>query len=194
MKEIKGVTDMTKLYPTETDYIINLVQRGRRIPIKILNYGKEQVFLLATDKRTFHLYGELSGLTDVDLNVVKNNFANGTYSLGYCRALDKFGAEIKVGDTIATGHAIGKVKEIVLDITELLKVHGYDEFKCYLKYDHILKPLVLVEYTHILQRNEYTDINELQHLRKGEIEEDYVNAESLIVLDERVRFNVKSHK
>ena len=185
---------MTKLQPIEIDYIINLVQKGRRIPIKVINYGKEQVFLLATSNEHFHLYGEITGLTDIDLNVIKNNFADGTYSLGYCRALDTFGAEIKVGDMVTTGHAIGKVKEVVLDMTKLLKIHGYDEFKCYLKYDHILKPLVLIEYTHILQRNEYTDINELKHLKKGEVQDDYVNAERVIITNERVRFNVKSHE
>lgn len=176
------------------DYIIELIQRGNVMPIKTLNYGKEQVFIYSKGK-DFYLYGELTGSTLIPKENIINNFLDGTYSLGYCRALDRYNVEIKEGDKVAsTGGIVGIVEKVILDIAELYKIRtGETEYKTFYKYNHIVKPLVIVKPTHIVQHNEYTGMRELLHV-ENTVENEQYECFDLVKLPKDVVFNVKSHK
>lgn len=178
------------------DYIIGLIQRGNVMPIKILNYGKEQVFLINKNKE-FYLYGELTGLTLIPKENIINNFLDGTYSLGYCRALDKYNMEIKEGDRVAsTSGIIGIVEKVILDVAELYKIKtGETDFKTFYKYHNIVKPLIIIKPTHRVQHNKYTGVRELLHIENTNIAEvSQYECFDLIKLPKEVLFNVKSHE
>ena len=175
------------------DYIIELIQRGNVMPIKTLNYGKEQVFIYSR-KNDFFLYGELTGSTLIPKENIINNFLDGTYSLGYCRALDKYNMEIKEGDRVGYTKGIGIVQKVILDVKELYKLRtGETDFKIYYKYDNIVKPIVIVKPTHVIQENKYTGIEEMLHV-KNTVKSEEHECSRLIKLPKEVIFNIKSHE
>ena len=176
-----------------TDYIFELIQRGNVMPIKTLNYGKEQVFIYRGNNKYF-LYGELTGSTLIPKENIINNFLDGTYSLGYCRALDKYNVEIKEGDRVGFTKGIGIVKRVILDVNELYKLRTNEtEFKTFYKYHHIVKPIVIVKPTHIVQHNEYTGVEEMLHV-ENTVENEEHECSRLVKLPKGVIFNVKSHE
>ena len=178
------------------EYIIELIQRGNVMPIKTLNYGKEQVFIYRGNNEYF-LYGELTGSTLISKENIINNFLDGTFSLGYCRALDKYNMEIKEGDRVASANGIiGTVEKVILDITELYKIRTEEtDFKTFYKYHNIVKPLIIIKPTHRVQHNKYTGVRELLHIENTNISEvNQYECFDLIKLPKEVLYNVKSHE
>ena len=175
------------------DYIIELIERGNVMPIKTLNYGKEQVFIYRGNNKYF-LYGELTGSTLIPKENIINNFLDGTYSLGYCRALDKYNVEIKEGDRVGYTKGIGTVEKVILDVNELYKLRtGETDFKTFYKYHHIVKPIVIVKPTHVIQENMETGMEEMLHV-KNTVKSEEHECSSLVKLPKEVIFNVKSHE
>ena len=179
----------TTLSPIITDYLIELIQRGYQIPVFLTNDNEQ--FFLSLDRNThqYHVYSKATGLLDISLSDIKKRLADGMYELGYSKAVDRFGTEIKVGDIVLSDGTgiVSKVKKVILEPQELVELRmGDNELKPYYKYNHILKPIVKVEFLYILQPNQYTGIDELRPVMKDELKNSvpYLDTERLIISKE----------
>ena len=169
------------------DYIIELVERGRRIPVVLKNRNSSIQCFLYNDENTgsLNIYSSLlNGGTYIAKEVLRDNLLNGTYELGYAEALDRFGTEIHEGDTvIIKGCDIAAtVKRVITKPEEVYKLHtGKDEYKPFYKYDHVLKPVAELDRTNAkqLQENKCTDLKELQPLPEP-VKLDFINTENLL--------------
>lgn len=145
------------------DTILEQVQRGFSIPIRVSivtineDIKPSQTFLNYTKEKGYFLYNKNIGeIYNCKENIIEN-FIEGIYNLGYTIATDKLGNEIKKGDTILIDNKyIAKVNKVILEPMELLKENGYDDYKSYIKYQYILKPVI--KYTILMSEysNPYT--------------------------------------
>lgn len=188
---------MTDLTPEVTEYLIELIQRGRRMPLTV---NGRQIFLsYIEDEDKYYMYDELIGAVEIDLSELKRIMTNDYYSLGYNRALDSFNTEIKVGDTIVCADTgiVSKVTRVILEPLELLDLRmSYKGYVTYVKYDNVLKPLLEVEHLFKLENNKYTDTNTFRKLTKEEWKatSDFINADKVIVHSGRFLNNVEGEK
>lgn len=166
------------------NYVIELAERGRNIPV-ISKNSDEQLFLTSTGGTRFdrhlELRGNITGILKTSKEHIKEKFLTGEFSLGYREAKDFYNTPIKVGDKVTIHNAcdvIGVVDKIITEPLEILKLHGYSEYKAYLKYDRILRPVALVIVTHSLAYNSDTGLNELRSLEESNTK--YVNTCDLI--------------
>lgn len=178
---------MTTLSPVIADYIIELVERGRRIPVVLKNRDSNIQCFLYNDENTgsLNIYSSLlNGGTYIAKEVLRDNLLNGTYELGYTEALDRFGTEIHKGDTVITKdcNIVATVKRVITKPEEIYKLHtGKDEYKPFYKYDYVLKPIAELDCTNAkqLRENKYTGLKELQPLPEP-AKLDFTNTENLL--------------
>ena len=152
------------------DTIIEQLQRGYVIPINPSNYTQDLVFLsYIQNKGQYYLYSESTGKILIVKENIIENFKNGTYRLGYTKCIDKLGNTLFKNDkVIINGKYIGIIKNILIDPLELLKLEGYDEYKGYIKYEHILKPKLIVKIIAEEYRNPFTKLNEFKSVKEYE--------------------------
>ena len=155
------------------DVILEQLQRGFSIPIRVSivaineNTKPSQTFLNYTKEKGYFLYNESIGeIYNCKENII-NNLINGVYNLGYSIVKDKLGNEIKKGDTILIDNKyIAKVNKIIIEPMELLKEHEYDDYKSYIKYENILKPIIKCTVFKQEHENPYTHNLEFKEFAK----------------------------
>lgn len=185
-----------KLTKFEVELLIEDLKQGRIMPIKIEGYRKPEQLFLSYDKKGFHTFGELTGLVDITENNIYLNFLENGYSIGYSRALDMTNTEVKEGDFIVLpfNNETGIVRKLIIEPETLMeKCTESTAYKSFYKYDHILKPIAVIEITHQIEKGEYTNVPELQHVKPKSITRE-IRTDRLITKNTRVYFNVKMHK
>ena len=176
---------MTALSPVIADYIIELVERGRRIPIIPKNRNSQYFLFYDEDTKTPGIHNSvINNNVYMVKSVLRDNLLDGTYELGYTEALDSLGTEINEGDTviIKSRDIVATVKRVIINPKEVYKLHtGKDEYKPFYKYDHVLKPVAELDCTNAkqLRENEYTGLKELQPLPES-VKLDFINTENLL--------------
>mgnify|MGYP003295163229 CR=1 FL=1 len=93
---------MKTLSKFEVEHLIEDLKQGHIIPINVGNYSSREQLFLSYNKETglFNIFGELTGLIGITENNVCLNFLEYKYSIGYSRALDVTGTEVKKGDFV----------------------------------------------------------------------------------------------
>lgn len=189
---------MKTLSKFEVEHLIEDLKQGRIIPIKIKGYHKPEQLFLSYNKETrlFDIFGELTGLLDITENNIYLNFLENGYSIGYERALDMAGTEVRKGDFVVLpfNNEVGIVKNLIVEADELMeKCTESTDYKSFYKYHHILKPIAVIEITHHIGEGEHTRVTELQHVKpESEIKE--VRTDRIITKNTRCFYNVKSYE
>ena len=189
---------MKTLSKFEVEHLIGDLKQGNIIPINVGNYSNREQLFLSYNKETglFNIFGELTGLIDITENNIYLNLLEYKYFIGYSRALDMAGTEVRKGDFVVLpfNNEIGVVKDIIVEADELMeKCTESTDYKSFYKYYHILKPIAVIEITHHIGEGEHTRVTELQHVKpESEIKE--VRTERIITKNTRCFYNVKSYE
>lgn len=189
---------MKTLSKFEVESLIEDLKQGNIIPINVGNYSSREQLFLSYNKETglFNIFGELTGLVDITENNIYLNFLEYKYFIGYSRALDMTGTEVRKGDFVVLpfNNEVGIVKDIIIEADELMeKATETTYYKSFYKYHHILKPIAVIEITHHIGEGEHTGVTELQHVKpNSEIKE--IRTDRIITKNTRCYYNVKSYK